>query len=747
MKLNKIDKLKEHHIFRDFMWDDSIPEFKRYNLVYGWNGSGKTTISNLLRCIEKRKDNTIGECIVSIDKKAIPSSNFSTEPNLPQIRVFNREFIEENIFTETKSVSPIFYLGKDSIDKQIELESLRIDFDKKQKAYIKLTIDKGAITGGLEELSRIKAKEIKELLSSSGGGEYNYYSKVHFKSKAAILLASPDFKAKILNSRDKMKCKKQKDATSKPELPALILSISDINDLQTRANKVIAKTIVAETIETLKNDPKLSEWIENGLAIHSESKSETCLFCGNILPISLLDKYKGHFNDQFTKLMKEIDSLISEIESAQEILKSISFYSKAELHESFQSDYESTIQKVKINIEKIINNLKVIRLKLLKKKKTPFQDMDLIPEFEYTDPLLPLNNIILEHNTETKNFQSTAYQARIKLEESLICESLTTYKKKNDEIKTINSQLILLEKEIELLRENIIKSESLISESRTPAKELNKEIASYLGHDDIKFETFENGYQIKRRGEPAEGLSEGEKTALAFLYFLKTLNDKSFKIKDGIVVIDDPVSSLDANSLYCAFGFMHTKVRDAGQLIVLTHNFPFFRQVKNWFDYSHSIQHSYYMVQCSYHQGIRSSQIIKLDKLLSDYDSEYHYLFKSVYTVANETEKIQDLEIYYHLPNIARRLLEGFLSFKHPQKIHPGLYHLLNEIDFDDAKKSRIERFLNTHSHIGSLDDLEHDMSILSETPQILHDVLELIENCDSIHYKELVQLIEQTTN
>ncbi len=42
--------------------------------------------------------------------------------------------------------------------------------------------------------------------------------------------------------------------------------------------------------------------------------------------------------------------------------------------------------------------------------------------------------------------------------------------------------------------------------------------------------------------------SEGERTAIAFLYFLKSLQDKSFDLANGIVVIDDPVSSLDANA-------------------------------------------------------------------------------------------------------------------------------------------------------------------------------------------------------
>jgi wobble nucleotide-excising tRNase len=245
-------------------------------------------------------------------------------------------------------------------------------------------------------------------------------------------------------------------------------------------------------------------------------------------------------------------------------------------------------------------------------------------------------------------------------------------------------------------------------------------------------------------GKPATGLSEGEKTAIAFLYYLKYLNDKGFKIKDGIIVIDDPISSLDANSLFCAFGFMQSRVKEAGQLFILTHNFPFFRQVKNWYNYAQKKQHSYYMIESSCHKDDRTATLLPLDPLLSKYDSEYHYLFKLVYTCAIQTGTHSNLEEYYHLPNVARRLLENFLSFKHPRKAGIGLYDLLKEIHFDEAKKSKILRFLHTHSHNGSIDDPEHDISILSETPQILRDVMELIAQNDKEHYDELVELVKQ---
>ncbi|WP_419652950.1 AAA family ATPase, partial [Thiolapillus sp.] len=68
---------------------------------------------------------------------------------------------------------------------------------------------------------------------------------------------------------------------------------------------------------------------------------------------------------------------------------------------------------------------------------------------------------------------------------------------------------------------------------------------------------------------------------MAFLYFLKTLEDKDFDVSKGVVLIDDPVSSLDANALFSAFGYMKVHTKDCHQLFILTHNFSFFRQVKN----------------------------------------------------------------------------------------------------------------------------------------------------------------------
>ena len=93
---------------------------------------------------------------------------------------------------------------------------------------------------------------------------------------------------------------------------------------------------------------------------------------------------------------------------------------------------------------------------------------------------------------------------------------------------------------------------------------MNAELRSYLGRDELQFQMKETGYTLTRSGKSVSHLSEGERTAIAFLYFLKSLQDRSFDLRNGVVVIDDPVSSLDANALFFAFGYMKERTKECG---------------------------------------------------------------------------------------------------------------------------------------------------------------------------------------
>jgi len=215
-------------------------------------------------------------------------------------------------------------------------------------------------------------------------------------------------------------------------------------------------------------------------------------------------------------------------------------------------------------------------------------------------------------------------------------------------------------------------------------------------------------------------------------------------------VLDDPVSSLDANALYLAFGFIRERTKDAGQLIIFTHNFTFFRQVRNWFRYLLNQNKKdisrrparFYMLICVRDGDQRCATICQLDPLLKEYESEYHYLFACIYRAAS-SDAPGTLEQNYSLPNMARRLLESFLGFRRPG-ISDNLREKMENIDFDGVRKSRILRFVHTYSHSNTIGEPEHDPSLLTEARSVLKDLLELIESEDKAHYDAMVTLVNR---
>jgi wobble nucleotide-excising tRNase len=271
-----------------------------------------------------------------------------------------------------------------------------------------------------------------------------------------------------------------------------------------------------------------------------------------------------------------------------------------------------------------------------------------------------------------------------------------------------------LEREIDTLERQIV-------EHRRPADELTEELQAYLGHDELRFEVKGSGYALTRSGQPVSHLSEGERTAIAFIYFLKSLQDKGFDLAQGIVVIDDPVSSLDANALFSAFGYMKERTKQCGQLFIFTHSFPFFRLVKNWFHHLPGQRKAnvdrrparFFMLRAQRDpEGRRASVLGPLDRLLEEHESEYQYLFKRVHDEAHRSD-IGSLEHHYGLPNVARRLVEAFLAFRFPD-LSGDLGPRLDRVNFDNARKTRVLRLLNTYSHAGAISDPEHDLSLLA---------------------------------
>lgn len=90
---------------------------------------------------------------------------------------------------------------------------------------------------------------------------------------------------------------------------------------------------------------------------------------------------------------------------------------------------------------------------------------------------------------------------------------------------------------------------------------------------------------------------------------------------------------------------------------------------------------------------------------------------------------------------MGRRLLEAFLAFRKPD-ISGSLWRKLDDIEFNEAQKTKIRRFVDSYSHADAIEEPEHDLSLLSEARSVLKDILDLMQSMDDSHYRAMVRAV-----
>jgi wobble nucleotide-excising tRNase len=744
--IKRIKTIQDFHIFHNFEWGTNLDDFKQYNLIYGWNGSGKTTLSKFLRQIELREVSSDCEGFnVLTESGSINERNIS-ESSL-NLKVFNQDFVKENIFTDSGEITPIFYLGRKDIATKKLIESLKNQqsalFENEEKT--RKDIDKQK--KGFEKFCSEKAKGIRDSLRSAGENKYNNYDSRNFKAKCSTL-ENEEF-IKIILPQEKLDEMRQIiTSKSKEKLTPISSHLPELTELESIVQQTLITTVVSNVIERLNGDSELSPWINQGLSLLKNRELEVCPFCNQQLPANLVEQLEGHFNNEFELFIQKMDHLIVNFRSIKE-QTNLHLPSKSDFYEEISYEYEKQKKIFLLEIGEYSHFIDLLVDDLNKKRNNPFAKFDIrhsAPQLKIKETIDIINKMIVYHNAKTDNFTSVIQEARRKLEDHFVAENLEDYLEAEETLTDTQTKYNDIESKSAEIYSRIIDLEKKIVEQRTPAEEINSDLRSYLGHEEIKFDIEGEGYQIIRNGAVADALSEGEKTAVSFIYFLKTLHDKDFDFSHSVIVIDDPISSLDSNSLYNAFSFLKNRTEGVQQLFVLTHNYSFFKEVKNWLvnpkHPKRSEKSSLYMLKNTIVEGYRVAELHPLDDLLKKYTSEYHYLFSLVYKNATSSEN--NLKNYYLLPNVSRRLLESFFAFRFPTQI--GYFgNQFAKIKIDEEKKTRILRYTDANSHSDHIRaDTEGDLSYLDETPQVLTDILELIKKEDEKHFNEMISIINK---
>jgi wobble nucleotide-excising tRNase len=772
MRLDKLARLRDHRVFRDFTWPAELDSFARFNLFYGWNGSGKTTLSGLLKSLQNSAAVKEGQVDFVFDGNKVSGSSLATA-SIPQVRVFNRDTVSRSVFDSVagslEHLPPVYVFGEESADKQRQVDALKDQLPGLTSAASQAASKARAGLTALNEYAVDKAREIKNLLVAPGGS-FNNYNVGTFRADISTFESNP---SPALTDVERRASLDLKDAKPLSTITLPSLSFPDVMQLHAEARDALAKTVVSSVIADLTENAPVAAWIGAGLPLHTHGgDAVVCKFCEQPLAPTRLRRLEAHFNDEFRRFTAHLSALAQRVDGASRQIDSLVVPPATSLYPDLQGDYERAQRDLESQLWNVRRGLKALAGAMQQKQSHVFEPLALeslltggdgskdedapfllellqaiaaglpaVSEFLGSNVWTRLLAAIEAHNRKTNSFAEEVKFARTRLHQHELAEALPGWLARQKRLKDTTTARDSAETAKSNAESEIKKLEADILLHRPPADELNRELISYLGHDEIQLVTEQTGYRLTRRGAVAGNLSEGERTAIAFLYFLKSLSDRSFDLANGIVVVDDPISSLDTNSTYSAFGFMKRKLSDAGQLFVLTHNFTFFRLVRNWFDHVNRRKKKvqwparFYMLRASQASGVRSAKIEVLDPFLQDYESEYHYLFKRVLEAA-QWPGGQPLQTYYELPNLARRLLESFLAFRVPDE--DNLHARLEAVTFDDVKKTRILRFVDTHSHAEQVGGGHDEASALAEAPEVLRNLIELIEGCDSEHAQRM---------
>jgi len=747
--VTKITRLRHPGVLRDFSWPAELPTFGRYNLIYGWNGTGKTTISNLFRALELRTPPE-GDATLAINNTTVTGNDFN-QATVP-VRVFNRDFIAVSVFpVGGGEVPPIFVLGKESAEKQKQVEQLKNQQEDTNNKLTAAQQEKSQAEKAFDKHCVDRATVIRDTLRSAGNNPYNNYDKARYKQRALGMKGAGDQSKHILASDERERLLIQSRATPKSPIREAQYRLPDLQKLADTTTQLMQESVVSSAIAALKADPELASWTRDGLGLHQHRDAKHCLFCEQALPDGRIATLEAHFSTEYEQLLRQLDEQIGQLETISRSVSQVSLPNRAEFYDDLAADFE----QARVSLDTAIDDVSTCLTSLIEALKSKKQRLFEAVPLTVSVPVIPpsvvedINAIIRRHNQACEEFDNRVKSAREMLEADSVACAFDDYQEFADAVAGHDTTIHNVTAENQKLKNQVTLLEREIIEHRQPAEELNEDLHRYLGHAEIQLEVKDTGYTITRNGTVARSLSEGEMTAIALLYFLKSLQDRSFELGKGVVVLDDPVSSLDANALFLAFGFIRQCMDDAAQIFILTHNFAMFRQVRNWFRHLKGQNKNdvalrparFYMMECSLTDEGRRSRIAPLDPLLEEFESEYHYLFARVYRRA-EMSGQTGLEANYIFPNMARRLLETFLAFRRPQ-FSGELRQKLKGIEFDEIKKLRILRFLHTYSHADAIVDPEHDPSALGEAQAVLSDLLALIRQEDLHHYDAMVALVD----
>ncbi|GAA8021939.1 AAA family ATPase [Helicobacter pylori] len=721
----------------------SFEDLNSINFIYGTNESSKTTTSSFLK--------NLAENITPEDKFA--NSKIEWYGESLKIEVYNKQFKEEQF--RNSQVKGIFTLGKETNENLENIES--------KKELIKKENEKKTENKERSEKLKQEREEKEKDFTDSCWEKLYKKNEEDFKETLEGFKLKKKFKEKILkefknneyNEIEIGKLEKLKEnirivfSKNQTELVPLECNLTDFDSVENHSiweQKIVGSSdaIIADLIKKLSNE----DWVAQGRE-HLSKDGNACPFCQQeTITEEFKKQLESYFDtsyqestDTIKKMKEDYASRTAEmLERFDEIVKTEQNNLQTKLNkEIFKRIIETLRSKINGNWQKMHDKSKEMSRSFdLESTKNEIK--------EIRDLIDTANQQIANHNEMIKDIQN---QKKICVEQTwkfLVNEFKSDIQEYNKKHCDLEERINNLEKEISENQEKIKKFENEISELEKTMVSIkpivNKINALLKGYGFTNFSLAcaedEKSYRIQREDGQLVGetLSEGEVTFITFLYYYH-LTKGSLKendiSKNKVLVIDDPISSLDSNILFIVSVLVKELMKEAmkektniKQVIILTHNTYFYKEITLEYDLKR------------YHQGKYSFWIIRKDNNVSKIEKFEKNPVKNSYELLwQEVRRAKENNIsWVSLQNVMRRIIEYYF------RILGGFKDNYSLSEYKNIEEKRV-----CNSFISWLNDGSHgisdDLFVQSQDTSI-ETYLKVFENIFKVtgheaHYKMMM--------
>lgn len=663
-------------------WPDDLPLGCR-TIVYGHNGSGKSTLAELLLSLAE------SDCVTSVVWEDENKRRSSIEAGgvCPSVSmaVFTRKWVETNLsaFLDGASASAIVTLGKEAIDAKAEEGRLAQEIDKLRDDAKEADMQQKAAADEIDQLAHdLQDRIVSELKEF----DYNYFTKNRF-SVPRVKDDLRKYKGGFPDNNSHAEALKRLGEGTPLPLPEVVSPPTDAANRLTRLPELLAETPTRVAIQALESNPSAQAWVEQGLQLHEGL--DHCLFCSGRIDNARREQLARHFDESWLQIRNKSKTLLATVTSEKETLIAwhAALPSATSLASELQPAYKAAVTQAKTDIDNRVAALVAVEKVLDDKMADPGITPD-APDWSTLDSPLSvtvLAQTVTEHNNQVRRHAQITAERKQTVLDHLVGAQSEVFRELEEHLRELAEKSETARNAADLADRRLDQVRQAQFTTTAMADTLTRDLARVYGKNHLRVAVTPDGksYACRRGGKPGTDLSDGERTTLSLLYFLRKLEDEQVPGDHAqrIVVIDDPSSSLDREAVFATHQWLIDTLKGFGQYIILTHDFSllrlFIKSYKNAWGKSMSKiskgdtneicfpKVSFLEMYAVAVDGERRSRIGKLPRVLLNNTSEYAYLFSMVMAGIADTDNYERL---FLLPNAARRVLEVFASYKAPHR-------------------------------------------------------------------------------